>query len=101
MNITNDYNKVIADIDNLMTYHNWSQEDGKQYLLAKYGKKSRHLLTDEQVLEFRQYLIDLTQRKLRLSLKKLRLPRLKIHSGVVQEFVYEPEIEDKDYGVPF
>jgi len=34
----------------------WTQEEGKKYLLETYGKKSRHLLSDEELIEFLTYL---------------------------------------------
>lgn len=34
----------------------WTQEQGKNYLLETYGKKSRHLLSDEELIEFCHYL---------------------------------------------
>jgi hypothetical protein len=34
----------------------WTNEQGRLYLLEAYGKRSRHLLTNEELLEFLQYL---------------------------------------------
>ncbi|NJK46814.1 hypothetical protein HC931_00095 [Candidatus Gracilibacteria bacterium] len=34
----------------------WTNEQGRDYLLQTYGKRSRHLLLDEELLEFLQYL---------------------------------------------
>lgn len=34
----------------------WSQEQGREYLVKTYGKKSRQLLSDEQLIEFTDYL---------------------------------------------
>ncbi|NJL82435.1 MAG: hypothetical protein HC890_04765 [Chloroflexaceae bacterium] len=34
----------------------WTSEDGRRYLLQTYGKRSRQLLSDEELLEFWQYL---------------------------------------------
>ena len=34
----------------------WTKEQGKDYLLKTYGKKSRHLLSDQELLEFLNYL---------------------------------------------
>ncbi len=34
----------------------WSQEKGRDYLVKTYGVKSRLYLTDEQLIEFRDYL---------------------------------------------
>jgi hypothetical protein len=35
---------------------NWTKEDGQAHLLINYGKKSRLLLTDEEILEFKETL---------------------------------------------
>jgi hypothetical protein len=40
----------------------WTKEEGKTYLLAQYQKKSRLLLTDAEILEFRDFL----QQKIKL-----------------------------------
>ncbi|WP_013320987.1 VapE domain-containing protein [Gloeothece verrucosa] len=50
---------ILADIDEAMTRLNWSREDGINYLKLVYGKKSRHALSDDQILEFRSYLQNL------------------------------------------
>jgi hypothetical protein len=34
----------------------WTQDQGRNYLLETYGKKSRHLLSDEELIEFCHYL---------------------------------------------
>ncbi|NCQ41686.1 MAG: hypothetical protein GW795_07305, partial [Cyanobacteria bacterium] len=34
----------------------WTQDQGKKYLLETYGKKSRHLLSDNELIEFLNYL---------------------------------------------
>ena len=35
---------------------NWSKGDGKDYLVKTYGVKSRHKLSDRQLVEFLNYL---------------------------------------------
>jgi hypothetical protein len=35
---------------------NWTNEQGRNYLLQTYGKRSRHLLTDEELKDFLDYL---------------------------------------------
>jgi hypothetical protein len=34
----------------------WSNQQGREYLLRTYGKRSRQELTDEEMLEFLHYL---------------------------------------------
>jgi hypothetical protein len=51
-----DFSDIIAKIDLEMNRLGWTQEQGKQYLLQTYGKKSRHLLSDEELMEFVRYL---------------------------------------------
>jgi hypothetical protein len=34
----------------------WTTEKGREYLISTYGKKSRLLLTNEELLEFYNYL---------------------------------------------
>lgn len=52
-----------VSFQDLMTRNNaalkrlgWSQEKGREYLVTTYGKKSRQLLSDEQLIEFTDYL---------------------------------------------
>ena len=51
-----DFNEIKDDIDLQMQHLGWSIERGKQYLINTYGKKSRLHLTDEELLEFWDYL---------------------------------------------
>ncbi len=51
-----DFNEAMEQIDKEMRRLNWSRGDGKDYLLKTYGVKSRHKLTDEQLIEFLKYL---------------------------------------------
>jgi len=51
-----DFNQIIDQTAIEMKRLNWSQEQGKKYLLETYGKKSRHLLSDEELIEFLNYL---------------------------------------------
>jgi hypothetical protein len=37
----------------------WTSEQGRNYLLQTYGKRSRQLLSDEELLEFVQHLENL------------------------------------------
>ncbi len=51
-----DFNEVIRSIDEEMRRLNWSRGEGKDYLVKTYGVKSRLKLTDEQLIEFLNYL---------------------------------------------
>ncbi|MGK7950513.1 MAG: hypothetical protein AB4368_17465 [Xenococcaceae cyanobacterium] len=51
-----DFNEAMGEIDKEMRRLNWSRGDGKDYLLKTYGVKSRHKLTDGQLIEFLNYL---------------------------------------------
>ncbi len=39
-------------IDSQMERLGWDKQQGQQYIFEKYGKKSRQVLTDDQLLEF-------------------------------------------------
>jgi hypothetical protein len=54
-----DFSDIIAKIDLEMNRLGWTQEQGKQYLLQTYGKKSRHVLSDQELIEFVRYLENL------------------------------------------
>jgi hypothetical protein len=51
-----DYKDVVAAIDSEMKRLGWTKEQGRDYLSEKYNKRSRQLLTDEELLEFLSYL---------------------------------------------
>ncbi len=34
----------------------WTDKQGREYLIEAYGKRSRHLLNDEELLDFLRYL---------------------------------------------
>ena len=51
-----DFNDIKADMDLQMQRIGWSTEQGRQYLIDTYGKRSRLHLTDEELLEFWDYL---------------------------------------------
>ena len=51
-----EYREVIAEIDREMKRLGWSTEDGRNYISDRYNKKSRLHLSDEQLLEFWNYL---------------------------------------------
>ena len=51
-----DFSDIIAKTDIELKRLNWTQEQGRDYLLATYGKKSRLHLSDAELLEFLHYL---------------------------------------------
>ena len=51
-----EFNELLQQINQLMKQLNWTKEDGKNYLLTHYQKKSRLLLSDGEIIEFRDYL---------------------------------------------
>lgn len=51
-----DFSDIIARTDIELKRLNWTQEQGRDYLLSTYGKKSRLHLSDEELLEFLHYL---------------------------------------------
>ncbi|VEP12099.1 hypothetical protein H1P_1330018 [Hyella patelloides LEGE 07179] len=50
------FSEIIDAIDSELKRLGWSVKDGKEYLMNRYNKKSRRHLTDEQLLEFWDYL---------------------------------------------
>ncbi len=53
---TIDFSHIIDQTSIEMKRLGWTQDQGKKYLLETYGKKSRHLLSDEELIEFLKYL---------------------------------------------
>ena len=53
---TMDFSQIIDQTTIEMKRLGWTQDQGKKYLLETYGKKSRHLLSDQELIEFLQYL---------------------------------------------
>ncbi|MDB9387488.1 hypothetical protein [Microcystis aeruginosa] len=51
-----DYSVLKTKIDVEMKRLAWTTEKGREYLISTYGKKSRLLLTNEELLEFYNYL---------------------------------------------
>jgi hypothetical protein len=51
-----DFSEVIAKSDMELKRLGWTSEQGRNYLLQTYGKRSRQLLSDEELIEFMQYL---------------------------------------------
>ena len=51
-----DFGEIVDKTSLEMKRLGWTQEQGKKYLLETYGKKSRHLLSDNELIEFLKYL---------------------------------------------
>ncbi len=51
-----DWDEIIEGIDKEMSRLGWGVQQGQRYILEKYGKKSRQVLSDVQLLEFLEYL---------------------------------------------
>ncbi|OUL27563.1 hypothetical protein [Nostoc sp. 106C] len=47
---------LIAQTDTYLAQLNWSPEQGREYLQQKYGRRSRHHLSDTELLDFIDYL---------------------------------------------
>lgn len=47
---------LLGQTEQEMNRLGWSAKDGKQHLEQTYGKKSRHFLTDDELIEFSAYL---------------------------------------------
>jgi hypothetical protein len=47
---------LIAQTDVYLAQLNWTQDQGRQYLLQNYDKRSRHQLTDAELLDFIDFL---------------------------------------------
>ena len=51
-----DFNEIKSAIDKELERLGWSKERGQQHLISTYNKKSRLSLSDEELLEFWNYL---------------------------------------------
>jgi hypothetical protein len=51
-----DFSEVIARSNVELKRLNWTNDQGKNYLLQTYGKRSRQLLSDGELIEFLEYL---------------------------------------------
>ncbi len=51
-----DYKEIIKETDIHIERLGWDKEQGREYLVKTYGKRSRQTLTDEELLEFLEYL---------------------------------------------
>ncbi len=54
-----DWNDLIQKIDEQIERLGWSTEFAQQYIIKTYGKRSRQLLSDDQLIEFHHYLKNL------------------------------------------
>ena len=54
--ISYEWNDLLAAIDAELNRLGWTTDQGRQYLKERYGAKSRHLLTDEQIIDFWHFL---------------------------------------------
>ena len=52
----NKFVELIAKTNQEMKRLGWTIEQGRNHLLLNYGKRSRQLLTDEELLDFLKYL---------------------------------------------
>jgi len=50
------FNEIKQKTDIEIRRLNWTKDQGKEFLMSRYGKRSRLHLTDEQLLEFLRYL---------------------------------------------
>ncbi len=58
-NLPIDYGTLIDQINQQMRRLRWSKKRGLEYILAAYGKHSRQLLSDEQLISFLEHLTNL------------------------------------------
>ncbi|MFN6475050.1 hypothetical protein [Nostoc sp. DedQUE07] len=54
-----DLSQILANTDVQMQRLGWTTERGREHLIKTYGKRSRTLLTEAELLDFRQYLASL------------------------------------------
>ena len=54
-----DYGEIIQQINLEMKRISWTPIMGQEYIIKTYGKRSRQLLNDEQLIEFIQYLSEI------------------------------------------
>ena len=63
-----DFQTLLAKNDADLKYLGFSSQDARQLLIDKYGKRSRHLLTNEELIDFVAHVKGLTQEKMRTQL---------------------------------
>ena len=54
--ISYEWNDLLAAIDAELNRLGWTSDQGRQHLKERYGVKSRHLLTNEQIIDFWHFL---------------------------------------------
>ena len=63
-----DFQTLLAKNDADLKYLGLSPQEARQMLIDKYGKRSRHLLTNEELIDFVAHVKGLTQKKMRSQL---------------------------------
>lgn len=63
-----DFQTLLAKNDADLKYLGLSSQEARQMLIDKYGKRSRHLLTNEELIDFVAHVKGLTQKKMRSQL---------------------------------
>ena len=51
-----DFSEIIARSNVELKRLKWTTEQGREYLVKTYGKRSRQVLSDDELLEFLRYL---------------------------------------------
>lgn len=54
-----EYSEIVKATNIEMKRLGWTTEKGRNYLKEIYGKRSRHSLTDDELLQFWEYLMSL------------------------------------------
>ena len=62
-----DFWEVIEDINQEMKRLRWTEQKGRRFLTDRYGKNSRLKLSDQQLLEFRDYLKSLPSTRIKIQ----------------------------------
>ncbi len=69
-----DFFEFLKIIESEATRIGWSINDLKRYVLQKYGKKSRYLLSDEQLWELYRYVHSLPDKPVKKA--KIGIPKI-------------------------
>ena len=70
-----DFFEFLQIIDSEAKRIGWSIDGLKHYVMQKYGKKSRYLMSDEQLWELYRYLHSLPTASTKIGLKKIGLKK--------------------------
>ena len=73
-----DFFEFLAMIDSEATRIGWSTNDLKHYVLSKYGKKSRSLMTDKQLWELYEYLRLQPNNQAITPKSKIAIPKIRL-----------------------